>query len=310
MSKLKKRYDINQCSLYKCKSKNKLIKLLNINDEIYKDIESIIKYNTFSIPKKNSVDERIITAPCKLLKNVQRRLLRLIQYIKRPDWLISGEKGKCYIDNARKHVNSNYFLTLDIKQFYDNCKREYVYNFFSNRLLMANDLAKICTDIVTYKGGIPTGCPTSQLIAFYAYEKMFSKIYDITRLNNCVYTLYVDDITISSISPVGWGKIIRDIDCILRSYGHSLKSRKIKYYKLGDSAHITGVNINNHTLKTPNKIQKSIYYEYIKLLKQSKTNKQSVDQQVIKHIKGELIVARNIEPGKFSEINSFIKSIS
>ena len=45
--------------------------------------------------------------------------------------LISGEKGKCYIDNGKSHLNSNYFLTMDIKKFYDNCFREYV--FFSLR---------------------------------------------------------------------------------------------------------------------------------------------------------------------------------
>ena len=40
---------------------------------------------------------------------------------------------KCYIDNGKSHLNSNYFLTMDIKKFYDNCSREYVFFFFFNR---------------------------------------------------------------------------------------------------------------------------------------------------------------------------------
>ncbi len=86
--------------------------------------------------------------------------MKLLQGVIRPDWLISGEKGKFYIDNGKKHLESNYFLTIDIKKFYDNCEREYVYLFFKNRLLMSGDAAGVCTDIITCNGGIPTGCPT------------------------------------------------------------------------------------------------------------------------------------------------------
>ena len=56
----------------------------------------------------------------------------LIQKVERPEWLVSGEKGKCYIDNGKKHIHSNYFLTMDIKKFYDNCEREYVFLFFTH----------------------------------------------------------------------------------------------------------------------------------------------------------------------------------
>lgn len=125
------------------------------------------------------MEKRNITAPDRRIKEIQTRILQLLQKVERPEWLISGEKGKCYIDNGKKHIHSNYFLTMDIKKFYDNCEREYVFRFFRDRLLMAGDLAGLCTDIVTYEGGIPTGCPTSQLLAFYAYENMFNEISEV-----------------------------------------------------------------------------------------------------------------------------------
>ena len=109
-------------------------------------------------------------------KQVQRRILRLIQFVERPEWVIAGTKEKSYIDNGKFHLKSNYALMVDIKKFYDNCQREYVYRFFRNRLLNSPDVAEILTNIVTYEGGIPTGCPTSQLLAYYAYEDMFTKI--------------------------------------------------------------------------------------------------------------------------------------
>lgn len=119
----------------------------------YSDIKNIIRYCSFSIDKKNENEKRIITVPDRRSKTIQTRMLGLLQKVKRPEWLISGEKGKCYIDNGKAHVKSKYILTMDIKKFYDNCKREYVFNFFENRLQMTGDIAGLCTDIVTFDGG-------------------------------------------------------------------------------------------------------------------------------------------------------------
>ena len=217
------KYDITQCALYKIKGSKQLKKVLCITEEEYKDILSIVHYHSFQIDKKDSTEKRNITAPDKRIKEIQTRILKLLQSVERPIWLISGEKGKCYIDNGKSHLNSNYFLTMDIKKFYDNCSREYVFLFFKNRLMMAGDLAGLCTDIVTYDGGIPTGCPTSQIIAYYAYESMFNEIYSVACKYGCEYTVYVDDMTFSAKEPFDINRMKNEVDCILRKYGHKLK---------------------------------------------------------------------------------------
>ena len=223
MRKESHKYDITQCALYKKKSSKQLKKVLCITEEEYKDILSIVHYHSFQIDKKDSTEKRNITAPDKRIKEIQTRILKLLQNVERPTWLISGEKGKCYIDNGKSHLNSDYFLTMDIKKFYDNCSREYVFLFFKNRLMMAGDLAGLCTDIVTYDGGIPTGCPTSQIIAYYAYENMFNEIYKVACKYGCKYTVYVDDMTFSSKEPFDLNRMRNEVDCILRKYGHKPK---------------------------------------------------------------------------------------
>ena len=65
-------------------------------------------------------------------------------------------------------------------------------------MLNSPDVAKILTDIVTYEKCIPTGCPTSQLIAYYAYEDMFAGIKKIADNHGCLFSLYVDAMTFSS----------------------------------------------------------------------------------------------------------------
>ena len=114
-----KKYDITQCALYKCRTKKRLAFLLLLDLKELDHISGIIRYHSFEIDKKDSEEKRKITAPNKNLKKVQRRILFLLQRVIRPDWLISGEKGKCYIDNGKAHVNGQYVLTIDIRKFYE-----------------------------------------------------------------------------------------------------------------------------------------------------------------------------------------------
>lgn len=245
MLTIAKKYPLNQCALYKCNSKRKLEKTLTIEPGQLKLIDSVIKYSHFEIDKKDSTEKRQITAPKYTLKQVQRRILRLIQFIERPEWVIAGTKEKSYIDNGKFHLKSNYALMVDIKKFYDNCQREYVYRFFRDRLLNSPDVAEILTDIVTFEGGIPTGCPTSQLLAYYAYEDMFTKIKQIADDHGCLFSLYVDDMTFSSESPFNANSLKRDVDLVLRRYAHKPKYKKIKYYSKNDPKPITGIlNLN------------------------------------------------------------------
>ena len=188
-----RKYDITQCALYKCRTKKRLEHLLCLEPGGLKIIDSIIGYHKFEIDKKHSNERREITAPDKILKAIQRRILYLLHRVIRPEWLISGEKQKCYIDNGKAHLDGKYVLTIDIKKFYDNCTREPVYQFFVQKLKTSPDVAKKLTDIITYNGGIPTGCPTSQIMAFYAYSDMFSEIADLAKQCSCKFTLYVDD---------------------------------------------------------------------------------------------------------------------
>lgn len=299
-----RKYDITQCALYKCRNKHRLERLLHLKDGELKHIGTIIKYHSFEMDKKHSNEKRQITAPRKTLKTVQRRILYLLQRVIRPDWLISGEKQKCYIDNGKVHLDGRYVLTIDIKKFYDNCTREPVYQFFIQKLKTSPDVADALTNIVTYQGGIPTGCPTSQMLAFYAYLDMFTEIYDAAQKYHCAFTLYVDDMTFSSQKPFYPQKLTRDVDCILRKYGHKPKYKKVKYYAPSEYKPITGTVITpQQTLVVPNSLQKTVYDAFQKLKPTiGKSICTAEEAKEIQSLMGQIQAARNIEDGKFPEI--------
>ena len=311
-SNVLKKYEITQCALYKCKSKRRLEKLLLLEQGAIKNINNIINYHSFEIDKKGSMEKRKILAPDKNLKIIQKRILSLLQRVVRPEWLISGEKGKCYIDNGKAHKNANCVLSVDIRKFYDNCTREYVYQFFIDKLKTSADVAKVLTDIVTYDDRIPTGCPTSQIVAFYAYMDMFVEIYNLAKMSGCNFTLYVDDMTFSSLEPFSPNHLKQGIDCILRKYGHRPKYSKVKYYGAKDFKIITGTVVTaDNTLVVPNGLQKKIYdtFQDVKMFTCDEVASSSEKTQKVLALKGQIQAARNIEEGKFSEITRVINGI-
>ena len=306
-----RKYDITQCALYKCRTKKRLENLLCLEPGGLKIINSIIGYHKFEIGKKHSDEKREITAPDKTLKTIQRRILYLLHRVIRPEWLFSGEKQKCYIDNGKAHLDGKYVLTVDIKKFYDNCTREPVYQFFVQKLTTSPDAAKKLTDIITYNGGMPTGCPTSQIMAFYAYSDMFSEISNLAEQCGCKFTLYVDDMTFSSKDPFSPDQLSQMIDRVLRKYGHKPKYCKVRYYGPSDYKPITGTVVTpEHSLVVPNGLQKTIYnaFQTAKPLIGTEICSEETAKQILS-LKGQIQAARNIEEGKFPEIGRLTNQI-
>ena len=310
--KNRRRYDISQCALYKCNTRRKLATLLNLDYISLMSIQKIITYHAFETEKKGTDEKRAITAPDKQLKIIQRRVLYLLRYMKRPHWLISSEKGKSYIDNGKAHLNGRYALTIDIRKFYDNCGREAVYSFFSNKLRTSPDVSKLLTDIVTYNGRIPTGCPTSQIIAYYAYEDMFEEIAKIASAFGCTFTLFVDDMTFSSEGAFDKDKLGSLIDCALRKYGHKPKYKKVRYYPKSASKPVTGTIITpDNRLEIPNNLQEKIYngFQDLKRYMGDATNL-SGHEKKIDVLKGRIQAARNIDSDRFPEIRRIVQHFS
>ncbi len=296
-----KRHNLNQSILYKCKSKKTITTLLGLQANEFSNINQIIKYNNFEIIKNNK--KREITEPDARLKLIQTKILKLLTPIDRPDWLISGEKGKSYVDNARRHQASSYTLTIDIKSFYPNCKRENVYSFFSNKLFMIGDIAKLCTDIVTYNGVVPTGCPTSQIIAYYAYENMFLELAEVSKVFNCTYSVYVDDLTFSSTQPFDVHKLKANIFATLKKYGHKPSIKIIRYFGIHQSKTITGVIITpDHRLVAPNKLQHTVVKGLHKL-----NSSETFTVKEFQILKGKINAIQSIEPNKFEASSRKVK---
>ena len=257
-------YAIDQSPIYKLCSKRKLATLLQIEYDRLLHANDFINYTVSEI-EKASGGFRTIYDPCRELKQVQRRIKNLLSRITIPNWVFSGCKGVCHVDNGKYHEHSVYFIQSDLHAFYDSCSRESVYRLFKDRFKCSSDVSALLSDLttLTLEDGstvIPTGSPCAQLVAFLAYQDMFNELHNLASNHGCKFSLYVDDLTFSSKMPFSNPAVFKKkLRQIVKRYGHSLSLSKTAYRSAGDVKIVTGVAITKDGISTiPNKLRHKI----------------------------------------------------
>lgn len=257
----------------------------DLNQLIKTRVHNINKYN---VEYKPYIDrkpkKRLIEAPKYNLKLIQKRIKKYLDCFDYPDNVFSGIKGRSYIDNAYYHIDSNYFLKMDLSKFFPNTSREKIYKFYSNKMKMKNDIAAIMSDLSTVdltdimtkdiedfileKGirhinHLPSGSPISSILSYLANIDMFNELDLLAKKYNCIVSFYVDDIIFSSKNKIS-KSIVKEAERIITKYDQVVNIAKTKSYITSDYKKITGCVIHNHELLIPNKTK----YKIAKLLKQ------------------------------------------
>jgi RNA-directed DNA polymerase len=305
---MKPAISLNQCRLYRCGSKRALAQRLEISIGQLSRLPEWRTYRTFEQEKLSCPSEtRTIYAPEDDLKGVQGRIQHLLQRVRKPSWVYSGTKGVCHVDNALSHAGNRYFVLTDISSFYDHCTRDAVYRFFRNDLKCAPDVAGLLATITTYDkvdGStlVPTGSPCSQLVAYFAYRRMFDEISELAERYGCRLSLYVDDLTLSSIQPIGSPRNLeKEIARVLRAYGHKIKWRKTGYFGADSYKLVTGVALDGRgTPKIPNRLGKNVLKGMHDVI--------AGDEEKIAPTIGRIGAARQIVDGAFPEVARVISA--
>lgn len=265
MPQIKKIIPLESSKLYRIGTRQDLADILGISLTELKALRSDDNYKEWTKKEKGKKD-RLIEEPLPFLSSVLSRLQAILSKIETPDYLLSGKSGVKPQDNAERHRHHDYMVNVDIERFYQSTRREFVYTAFRDTFGQTNDVASILADLVTYKGHIPTGTATSQLIAFWAYKKSFDRVHAISIKNNVEMTVWVDDITFSANKSFSrnWDK---DIAKIMANVELSLKPSKTKFYNRGEYKTATGSAISpSGELLVKNKKR----MEILKILKSKK----------------------------------------
>lgn len=306
--------DFSTCPLYGITRKRDLNELLKI--KVHNKNNYNKKYKPYI--EKNP-KTRLIEAPYNELKIVQRRIKNYLDCITYPSNVFSGIRGRSYIDNAYYHINSNYFLKMDMSKFFPNTSREKIYNFYSLKLNLPNDMAAILTDLSTvdltglltseieefigikgirYTNHLPSGSPISSILSYLANIDMFDQINKTAQNYGCIVSFYVDDIIFSNKNRIPIALTNR-VKKIINKYNQVVNEDKTKMYMTNDYKKITGCVIKNHELIIPNKTR----YKIAKLLKQDNHTEKEINS-----ILGLINNAHMFDRTKYNDLQFKIKN--
>ncbi len=168
------------------------------------------KYTEFSVAKKAG-GSRLIKAPNKILKTVQKRLsqdLMIIEgqleavRIKHFDCILAHgfKKNLSIMTNGENHRHRRYVFNIDIQNFFPTINFGRVRGFFmKNESFRLNEpVATVLAQIACHSNELPQGSPCSPVISNLIAGLLDIRLNELAHRHSCTYTRYADDITFST----------------------------------------------------------------------------------------------------------------
>ena len=279
-----KEYPIDQSPLYKLVGLNRLEACLGID---LKRIDKLVKdgsYRTWI--NKN---DREIQHPIGWLGQVHSKIAQLLSRIETPDY-VYHKRGRSHVKNAAEHIGYHLVAKTDISNYYPSITKASLKSMFIKQFKCAIDVAGLLADICTYESThLATGSPVSGYLAFWASKEFFDKVNVLSKTRGCIFTLYVDDLTISGSAATK--SLLQEVRALAKINGLRTKSTKSKTFAPHAAKILTGVVVRGNECLLPNKRHKAIFDNRVAI----GNAKQSDEKEALKRsLKGKLMAAKQI----------------
>ncbi len=285
-----RRYPIECSPLFRLSNKKKLAALLDVELSAIRDLDKskLDQQYRFFVDKKSC---RFITEPIDKLAKVRRQLLKFLVRIAPPDYVHSAIKRRSYKTNASAHRNGGGVVKVDIKKFFPSVRFDCIHRFFAESLQCSPDISTILARLCVVRSDnhgvhLPTGSCISPVVSFLANKPMFDAINKLSDECGCVFTLYVDDITISGAAANT--ELLSMVVSIIFKRGYRYHKTNVSN---GDYALVTGLVVRGGRLYLPHERVTKIR-DLAKLLNISAGPK----EKILASLVGRLSEAEQIEP--------------
>lgn len=157
----------------------------------------------FQIPKQDGKRTIVQVEHNCVLERLQKKLLnRFLSFVPISVAAKGFVKGSSYVDFLEEHVGHEYFLRLDIKDFFGSINKQLLVDNLASFLEeeSRNDVVELCT----IDNKVPQGFLTSPAISNIAFRRIDQRIRKYCRSYNkemsrsIFYTRYADDMLFSS----------------------------------------------------------------------------------------------------------------
>lgn len=257
--------DFTSCHFYNMKSKKKLLECLYIEEkELY---DCINDYKVYISHKGNKC--RLIEEPLNRLLLLQKRIKQLFDKhisFNLPSYMLC-KKNSSWLNVIEVHRNNQNIMAFDISKFFPSVTYEMVMKLFTKHFNTSSIVAELLARIVTIDYSkikiqttvkdwlnqtnlnrrkkisihhLCTGSCVSVLISELAAYDMFEEINQFCLSKKYNFSVYVDDIHVSSATKFSKSDS-RKIIKIIKSYGFESNTKKMRIYTIENDAILTGV---------------------------------------------------------------------
>lgn len=268
-----------------------------------------LRYKVFTIPKRDGTP-RTVAQPAREVKSIQRWAIRTLGAILPVHHAATAyQPGTSIKINAENHVNNDFLLKMDLKEFFpsigysDICNHLKAYSessFDDSAIAM---IARICTWAPQRHSPLQLciGAPSSPLISNSILYDFDCKIAQASLENRVSYTRYADDLTFSTKEKnilSSYPKIVSDILASIPSPSLKINKKKTVFASRSGLRVVTGIVLTpNHEIsagRERKRLARAMYHHY-------KTGRLPEDQ----HAKmwGLIAFIDHLEPGFLINLN-------
>lgn len=223
--------------------------------------DRVSHYVQFAVPKRSG-GRRIIMAPKRSLKAVQRKLVTaLIERLPVSEHAHGFRSGRSVRSNAEHHVGKAVVVKFDLEDFFGTVTFARVRGLLialGYSFDVATALALLMTEAerqpVEVDGELrfvpvdhrycPQGAPTSPGLCNAVAKKLDQRLGGLARSIGWSYSRYADDLTFSGDDAEKIGLLLRLVAQIAEEEGFRLNARKTRVMRAGRAQHVTGVTVN------------------------------------------------------------------
>lgn len=213
-------------------------------------------YRDWFVQKRNGLGQRKISSPIASLKRVQRIILEGIKEEYKPLGCVYGFVDKKNVaENALLHTKKKTVLTLDLKDFFPSINSRRVFGLFSKHFKFNSEVSSTLTGLVTHKGCLPQGAPTSPIISNMICFKMDRTFLNYCSVHRLTYSRYADDLVFSSTSSYAMARLVNQDEGsptflteflvkTIEDNGFSINNRKVHIANKGTRQLVNGIIVN------------------------------------------------------------------
>lgn len=252
-------------------------------------------YKHFRI-KKYDGKYRSIYHPSPILKALQYWLVHNIFYrFPISEYSYAYKVGSSIKKNALIHVQSNHFLHIDVKNYFESINHKHIVSLFEKNKQIIQELSldeddiALISKICLFDGHLTIGSVSSPIISNCVMNDFDLEIRGLLP-HNILYTRYADDMVLSSKTYIQ-KNIIELVKSALKNYDLRVNNTKTRFMSKGSRIVVTGLILDRDRVTIGIKRRKDIKKMLYEKLKYGKGNS--------REILGHLFFLKDIEPEYF-----------